>query len=420
MAAPDSLPMTLLRPLLAVALSVCSMSAVAAYTWTPPVKRAPTPYLELPPAGSLEAPPTEPLIRRERHVVAAGDTLGALMAHFGAPLDPVRKAALAWHDLSKLALGRELLVTWLNNEALPAELRYNLDEDNTLVVTRDGDRWVGRLDTIQYALRTGVRAFTVQSSLWQAAVDAGLRPADIAALAEVFEYDIDFNTEVQRGATATMVVEEKYLGDKLAKLGRPEAVRFKNGDKTYMAIRYTRADGSAGYYDADGVSRKKAFLRSPLAFSNVTSGFNLKRFHPVLKTARPHYGTDFGAPTGTPVRAVADGVVVTAGKAGGHGNFVKLQHANPYASSYSHLSKIAVKNGARVKQGDIIGYVGTTGLSTGPHLHFQLWNGGAFINPMTANMPSSEALPADEMAGFIATRDRLLAMLAADGAPPAE
>jgi murein DD-endopeptidase MepM/ murein hydrolase activator NlpD len=152
-------------------------------------------------------------------------------------------------------------------------------------------------------------------------------------------------------------------------------------------------------------------LRSPLEFSRVTSGFNLKRFHPVLKKPRPHYGVDFGAPIGTPVRAVGDGVVEMADRNGGHGNYVKLDHEGPYSSSYSHLSSISVRRGAKVRQGEIVGFVGKTGLATGPHLHFQFWVDGRYVNPLDVELPQSEALQGEELVRFQAQRDALLAQL---------
>jgi murein DD-endopeptidase MepM/ murein hydrolase activator NlpD len=158
-------------------------------------------------------------------------------------------------------------------------------------------------------------------------------------------------------------------------------------------------------------------LRSPLEFSRVTSGFTLARYHPILKKSRPHLGVDFGAPTGTPIRAVADGKVETAGKAGGHGNYVKIQHLGPQATSYSHLSKIAVQRGATVRQGQIIGYVGATGLATGPHLHYQMWVNGRHVNPMTVDLPMTESLSPADRSRFEAEKARLFALLD-PGSPP--
>ena len=404
---PD--PAMNLRPLLVVALALSSLGAVAALRH--PAPQATGPYVELPTLVAIEVAPIPPLVDERVHTIRSGDTLGRILPTYGAPTDLVRDAALSLYDLAKLREGRDLVFVYHDGGAVPVEVRYALDIDHTLVVTREGEAWTARMDAIEYEAQPGYRDLVVSSSLWQAAIDAGLRPADIAALAAVFEYDIDFNTEVQAGARARMVIDELWTDGAFARLGSPQAVRFENGGKTYTAIRYTRADGTAGYYDEEGMARKKAFLRSPLAFSNVTSGFNLKRYHPILKKSRPHYGTDFGAPTGTPIRAVGEGVVSYAGRSGGHGNFVKIDHPGPYDSSYSHLSSISVKNGAHVRQGEIIGKVGSTGLATGPHLHFQFWVNGKYVNPMSVALPRVEPLPESELAAFQAERDRLLALL---------
>jgi murein DD-endopeptidase MepM/ murein hydrolase activator NlpD len=212
------------------------------------------------------------------------------------------------------------------------------------------------------------------------------------------------------------VTEELSADGDFKKLGAIQAVRLTNptgGGKTkeYVAIRYQTKDGTVGYYAPDGKARKKAFLRSPLEFSRVTSGFSKSRYHPVLKKSRAHNGVDLGAPTGTPVRAVADGVVEFAGKAGGHGNHVKLAHDGPYETGYSHLSKILVHQGAHVHQGQIVGLVGMTGLATGPHLHYEFFVHGKYVNPMTVDLPLTEELKPDELPAFYAVRDALLERL---------
>ena len=402
-----------LRPFALVGLTLTSLGAVAALDFAPPPR---APIVDLPPMGSLEPPEAEPLIREVSHKIGAGETAGALMRRFGAPVDRVLSAAKPYYDLTKLRAGRVLDLVWYDPDPEPVQIRYALDEDRTLILDRSEAGWTGHLDVITYETKLGIRDVVVKSSLWQAAIDAGLRPSDIASLASVFEYDVDFNTEIQPGASAHMVIDELWKDGAVAKLGQPRAVRFTNGSKTYMAIRYTRANGTSGYYDANGMARKKAFLRSPLAFSRVTSGFSLARYHPILKRSRPHLGVDFGAPEGTPVRAVGDGVVVTAGKEGGHGNFVKIKHAGSYESSYSHLSKINVRQGQHIEQGALVGAVGSTGLATGPHLHFQFWINDQIVNPLKLEMPQQEALPADEMAAFMVERDRWLALLDGDRA----
>ena len=205
-----------------------------------------------------------------------------------------------------------------------------------------------------------------------------------------------------------MVVEELNLDGRFAKLGRPLAVKLENKGEAYLAIHHTSQNGDTAYFDANGVARKKAFLRSPLPFSRVTSGFNPRRYHPILKRPRPHNGTDFGAPTGTPIRATGSGKVVMAGRNGGHGNFVKIDHPGPYASSYSHMHRIKVKRGQHVKQGQIIGTVGSTGMSTGPHLHYQFWKNGRFVDPMKIDLPRTEKISAAEKPIFESHRDMWL------------
>ena len=366
---------------------------------------------------AAEAVPAGPIWRK--HTIQPGETLGTILPRYGAPTHPVRQAALHLHDLSKLRLGRELSFLVGPDSDVPQEIHYPLDDERTLIVTHDAtaDTWSARIDAMTYEKTVGYRELDVTSSLWSAAVHAGLRPRDIAALAKVLEYDLDFNTEIRAGAHARMIVEELWHEGSFAKLGAPLALVFTNAGKEYVAVRFTNDKGETHYYDRDGVSRRSAFLRSPLEFSRVTSGFNMARFHPVLKTKRPHYGTDFGAPTGTPIRAVADAVVTRAGRSGGHGNFVKLDHTGPYESSYSHLSKIAVSQGQQVKQGQIIGYVGSTGLATGPHLHYQFWVNGRYVDPMTIDLPRGQMLSDTERARFLSVRDEMLAALDNPPAP---
>ena len=364
-------------------------------------------------AAVMVVPPPEPEPGPtwEHHTIAQGDTLGEILPHFSAPTSEVRGAALDIHDLAKLRIGKRLSFRYDPGMITPSEIRYPLDEDRTLVVTRDGESWNAAVDAIEYDVRTGTRSLIVNSTLWEASMEAGLRARDIAALAQVLECDIDFNTEIRAGAEAELLIEELWHDGELARLGAPLALKFTNAGKEYTAIQFENSEGESHYYDADGISRKAAFLRSPLEFSRVTSGFNLKRYHPVLKKRRPHYGTDFGAPTGTPVRAVGDGVIKTAGWNGGHGRFIKIDHNGPYASSYSHLSRIAVKNGERVRQGQVIGYVGSTGMSTGPHLHYQFWVNGNIVDPMKVDLPRGEQLSGADLEAFRTIRAERLALL---------
>jgi murein DD-endopeptidase MepM/ murein hydrolase activator NlpD len=334
------------------------------------------------------------------HTIEKGEVLGTILPKYNLSTSTIQKAAIEIYDLSKLKIGQELQFKYMPDATSPSEIRFTLGEDSTLIITETTEGWVSKKEEIHYDVKRGYRRFIVDSSLWNAAIKGGLKARDIVQMAQVLQYDIDFNTEIHKGAEAEILVEELYQNGKFVKLGSSLVLKFTNRGEEYMAIRYKNKSGEAEYYDLQGRSRRSAFLRSPLAFSRVTSGFNPKRFHPVLKTRRPHNGTDFGAPTGTSVRSVADGVVVYAGKNGGHGNFVKIKHQSPYQTSYSHLSKINVKKGQKIKQGRVIGKVGTTGLSTGPHLHYQMWKNGRFVDAMKVKLPKSKRLSKSEMGAF--------------------
>jgi murein DD-endopeptidase MepM/ murein hydrolase activator NlpD len=350
-----------------------------------------------------------------KHTIARGEVLGKILPEHGLPTTTVLEVAREHYDLTRIRAGRELRFRYAVGAEVAEAVSYKLDADRTLMVENVSGMWTARVDQIEYERRATIREFTVERTLWGAATAAGLRPADIASLAEVYRFDIDFNTEVRAGATARMIVDELLLDDEVQRLGAPLAVRLTNKGEEYVAIRYTSKDGRSRYYDASGKSRKRPFLRSPLRFSRVTSGFNKNRYHPVLKTRRPHNGVDFGAPTGTPIHAVGDGVVTWSGPNGGHGRFVKLDHEGPYETSYSHLSRVSVRKGQRVRQGDTIGYVGSTGLATGPHLHYQFWVNGKYVNPLTVPLPKGgESVPDAERSAFEAHRDALLIQL--DGA----
>jgi murein DD-endopeptidase MepM/ murein hydrolase activator NlpD len=253
---------------------------------------------------------------------------------------------------------------------------------------------------------------------------AGEGPDLAVAVAAIFSGEIDFNSEVQLGDRVTVAFERVVRGE-----GRPQAygdisaARFVNEGRVLQAIRFTPPVGKPGYYDADGRSLKRFFLKSPLKFEpRVTSGFSSRRMHPVLHTARAHRGVDYAAAPGSPVVAVAHGTVVAASYDQTNGRMVRVRHSSGYESYYLHLSGFGrgIRAGARVDQSDVIGYVGSTGLATGPHLHYGLTKNGAFVNPIAEHrrMPPGEPIPASLMEAFRAVRDRALAELASAPAAP--
>jgi murein DD-endopeptidase MepM/ murein hydrolase activator NlpD len=214
-------------------------------------------------------------------------------------------------------------------------------------------------------------------------------------LAEIFSGDIDFHHDLRRGDWFTVVYEMRDIDGQSAGAGRIVAAEFVNKGNVYRAFSWQGPDGSEAYYAEDGKTLRKAFMRSPLSFTRITSGFSLARFHPFLQTWRAHKGVDFAAPTGTPVHAAGDGKVASAGWQNGYGNAVVLQHGATYSTVYAHLSRFAtgIKPGARVAQGDVIGYVGQTGWATGPHLHYEFRVDNEQRNPMTIALPTAQPLP---------------------------
>jgi murein DD-endopeptidase MepM/ murein hydrolase activator NlpD len=254
-----------------------------------------------------------------------------------------------------------------------------------------------------------------------AAVDAIGETIDLTlALAEIFGGEIDFSTELQRGDRFQLSVEKQFRenGD-FAGYGPVLAAEFDNAGRRVRAVRFAPEGGSPAYFDERGVSMRRFFLASPLKFQPVvTSPFSKSRLHPILREYRAHLGVDYRAPAGSPVVAVADGVVVSAGMSGGSGRMVHLRHANGYETEYLHLSSTAVRAGSHVRQGELVGRVGATGLATAPHLDYRLKRNGAFVNPITAHrsMPPADPVPAAQMAAFATARDTAMAALTA-GAP---
>jgi murein DD-endopeptidase MepM/ murein hydrolase activator NlpD len=294
---------------------------------------------------------------------------------------------------------------------------YEIDGDRFLRVTRAyAQDLVATVLPIAKTRRVGVVRGRIdrETSSLVAAMDAAGETIDLTlALADIFSGDVDFNTDLQPGDRFELLVEKQYRDDsRFAGYGPILAAELENAGRRLRAVRFTLDGGSPGYFDEHGLSMRRFFLKSPLKFEpTVTSGFSRSGLHPVLHEVRAHLGVDYRAPVGAPVVAVSDGVVVSAGMSGGSGRMVHVRHANGYETQYLHLSSIAVRAGARVRQGELIGRVGSSGLATGPHLDYRLKKNGAFINPVTAHraMPPGDPIRSAQMVAFIAARDRAFA-----------
>ena len=275
--------------------------------------------------------------------------------------------------------------------------------DATATIKRLGDAYVlDEIDAVRES-RVVMRSGRIVSSLYGATDSAGIPDKIANQLAETFSTSIDFREDLRRGDTFSVIYTVDYVNGEPVAAGKLLAAEFVNAGKPYRALMYRDGSGRDGYYTPEGESLKKGFLRSPLEFSRVTSSFSNSRKHPVYGFHRAHTGVDFGAPTGTRVKATGDATVVFAGSRGGYGNLVVLRHQNGYETYYAHLSKFAsgIKPGRRVGQGDVIAFVGSTGASTGPHLHYEVRISGRPQNPMAIKLPGSPPLAAAQRAKFL-------------------
>ncbi len=258
----------------------------------------------------------------------------------------------------------------------------------------------------------------VESSLFGAMDTAGAGPELAVRMAQIYQWDIDFLRDLRKGDRFVLVVDRRTVDGEFYGWGTIFAARFVNGTRTLDAVVYPDDNGRLGYYDINGLPLRKQFLRSPLKFSRVTSRFSMSRYHPVLKKRMPHYGVDYGAPVGTPVLVTADGTVTLAGRNGGGGNMVTVRHTNGYETNYLHLSRFGkgIRRGARVVQGQVIGYVGSTGLSTGPHLDYRVRLNGRWINPLSISSPPVKPLAEDRLQRYLAHALAILSLI--EGEPP--
>jgi murein DD-endopeptidase MepM/ murein hydrolase activator NlpD len=350
--------------------------------------------------------------------IAAGDFFAGVLERAGlsAPeaarlIADIRPA----YDLASIRSGRALTLFF---EA--GKLRnfiYPIDRDTYLEAERDGQgKFSGRVMAVPYQVRREVARITIENSLYESTEACGEKLELFEPLSQIFEYDVDFNRDIQPGDSIAALVDKKYLNGKLAGYGDILAAELVTNGRTIRIVRYPSPAGSIGYYLPDGRSTRRQFLRCPLPFIRVTSRFGMRQ-HPVLGFSARHNGTDFAAPYGTPARATASGVVTARGRDNGRGNYVSVRHANGFASSYYHLQRFAagLHAGQRVEQGQVVGYVGSTGLSTGPHLHYALLKNGRFLNPLRLQSPSVDPLPEKAMDGFRAYCEQVCLPLSRPG-----
>tara|TARA_B100000508_G_scaffold130011_1_gene116811 strand:+ start:2006 stop:3268 length:1263 start_codon:yes stop_codon:yes gene_type:complete len=346
--------------------------------------------------------------------IQPGDTFSTIMEEFDVPSSEQSSILVAVqdvYDFTKLQAGKLMHVVFAQ-DAL-ASIDYDLSDDKKIVVENVNGDFVAKEESVEYDITETVRSATIESSLFVDGADVGLSDKTLVELAELFQWDIDFTTDIQVGDSFTVLYEERQTKDgEEANAGKILAAQFTNQGETYDAYYFKTTEEVSGYYSGEGESVERQFLSSAISVGYISSGFSYSRVNPVTKQVTPHRALDYAAPHGTPVVATADGEVSVAGSKGGLGITVEIEHGQ-YLSQYAHLSKIAtgIKRGVSVSQGDIIGYVGSTGISTGPHLQYAFFKDGAPINPLTADLPTGETLSKEYEEAFKAEKDRLQKIL---------
>jgi murein DD-endopeptidase MepM/ murein hydrolase activator NlpD len=383
---------------------------------TPPTAgSAASPAAPAPQAGATVGAQQASLGATIEVVVGRNDTLDAIFRRMA--LDPADLAAIRnlrgiRQSLDFLRPGDSIKLTHAAGEV--KELSRKVSETQTLQVVRQDQGFEAKMISRPVQTRIRTATATIDSSLFQAAEAADISDTVALKLANVFAWDIDFVLDIREGDRFTAVYEQIYQDGKYLRDGEVLSAQFVNNGRIYRAVRFVDATGSAGYYAPDGTPMRKAFLRAPVEFTRVSSVFNPHRLHPILNLIRGHMGTDYAAPIGTPVHAAGDGRVSFKGERGGYGNALMLSHGNDIETLYGHLSRFArnLRVGSHVQQGDVIGYVGMTGLATGPHLHYEYLKNGVHKDPQTVHLPGAEPLRADSLDQFRSASAPWLALLA--------
>ncbi|AHL74113.1 peptidase M23 [Stutzerimonas stutzeri] len=363
--------------------------------------------------GEEDAVKAKPLSKEV--VVANGDTLSTVFAKVGLPQSTVHEVLTSSKEakqLARLKVGQRLEIE-LDEQGNLAQLRSPLNKLESVHLERSDTGYVFKKEQLKPDVSTAYAFGQIESSLFLAAKRAGLSHNLTMDLANVFGYDIDFAMDIRKGDSFEVIYEQKTVAGEKVGTGNILAARFINRGKSYTAVRYTSKQGNSSYYTADGKSMRKAFIRTPVDFARISSRFSNGRKHPILNKIRAHKGVDYAAPRGTPIKAAGDGKVLLAGRKGGYGNTVVLQHGNRYRTLYAHMQGFAkgVRNGSSVKQGQIIGYIGTTGLSTGPHLHYEFQVDGVHVDPLGLKLPMADPIAKNEQQRFMQLSKPLMARM---------
>jgi len=350
--------------------------------------------------------------KRVKEYFIRGKTLYELLAGYDVPpqnIMRIGKAIKPFFDLSKAKEG-QVIDIWLDKKSEKVEkISLELSSDKTLHVIKIGQNF---LSSLVYSPNIKDRTIIngeVYNSFYQSAIDRGMPSGIIMDIADIFAWDIDFLVDIRPADRFQVIFDKYYRNGEYIDYGKILAVRFVNQKNTHESFYFTDSNGRSFYYNRKGESLRKAFLKSPLRYRRISSHFSLKRFHPILKIYRPHYGIDYAAPSGTPVESVGNGRITFIGWKEGYGRYIRVRHNHIYETGYGHLSSFAkgLKKGSQVKQGQVIGYVGSSGLATGPHLDFGVLKWGKFINPLSIKSPPVLRLKGEDRKRFNSLIDQM-------------
>ena len=341
-----------------------------------------------------------PEIRREYYEITEDDVftsaMEALDVSYADALAMV-EAAEDVFDFTRIRVGKRFAKVYEDGVAVAIE--YEPDPERVITVDLQ-NAFATTEAPIEYDIVNERVAVTIDESLFLSGLNAGISELALLKYVDMFAWEVDFATQVQKGDSFEMVYEKRFRDGKEAGAGDILYGKFNNVGSISEAYRFADAEGETTYYDPDGNSLVRPFLKSPLNYSRISSGYTNARFHPVTKTTMPHRAIDYAAPTGTPIKAVADGKVAVARWNGGFGHYIDIRHNSVYETQYAHLSRYAVSAGEHVKQGQVIGYVGSTGWSTGPHLHYQVKVNGTLTNPLEVEFPKGDPIADEDRPAF--------------------
>ncbi|MFC1890408.1 peptidoglycan DD-metalloendopeptidase family protein [Thermodesulfobacteriota bacterium] len=337
--------------------------------------------------------------------IGRDQTFYEALRSIGVPHDEIMslvRACKPYRNLKRVRRG-DLFHFQLDEDNSVRSLRFDLDLESYLSFVRDGDGYAVHEGTHAVERRSCTVSGSIETSLYASLKSVGARLSLAPKMNDILGWEIDFHSDLRRGDTFRILYEEIWKDEEFVRTGPIQALEYVNRDRAYQGFRFIDDERGPGYYDAEGNSLQKQLLRAPLEYSRISSGFSWRRFHPILKRYMPHFGIDYAAPVGTPVRAAGAGRVVKVGSRKDNGRYLRIEHDNrAYESYYLHLSRFArgIREGAVIRQGQIIGYVGATGYATGPHLDYRVKKGGVFVDPRKLDLPSSDPVPKTSMSAF--------------------